>query len=71
MTHRQRNIAVEARADLILTDEPSVDAYAAYFEAQMHRSKVRGLLRAVDLWFARAVPPQGIFRWWHARTGHG
>jgi hypothetical protein len=71
MTHRQRNIAVEARADLILTDERSVDAYAAYFEAQMHRGKVRRLLWAVYLRFARAAPPQGIFRWWRTRTGHG
>ncbi len=56
MTRRQRNIAVEAHADLILADEPSVEAYAAYFETQMHRGKVRRLLGTVYLWFVRAGP---------------
>jgi hypothetical protein len=37
MTHRQRNKAVEAQADLILADEPSLEAYAAYFETQIRR----------------------------------
>jgi hypothetical protein len=41
------------RADLILADEPSVEAYAAYFETQMHRNKVRRLLYTSYLWFAR------------------
>jgi len=54
MTRRQRNLTVEARADLILADEPSVEAYAAYFETQMHRGKVRRLLYRSYLWFARA-----------------
>ena len=54
MTHRQRNIAVEAHADLILADESSIEAYAAYFETQMHRGKVRRLLYTSYLWFARA-----------------
>ena len=54
MTRRQRNIAVEARADLILADEASVEVYAAYFETQMHRGKVRRLLYTRYLWFARA-----------------
>ena len=54
MTGWQRNKVVEARADLILADEPSVEAYAAYFETQMHRSKVRRLLYTSYLWFARA-----------------
>jgi hypothetical protein len=44
MTRRQRNIAVEARADLILADEASVEAYAAYFKTQMHHGKARRLL---------------------------
>jgi hypothetical protein len=56
MTRRQRNIAVEARADLILAEEPSVKAYSAYFETQMHRGKVRRLLATVSLWFVRAGP---------------
>jgi hypothetical protein len=55
MTRRQRNIAVEARADLILADEPLVEAYAAYFETQMHCGKVRRLLYAGYIWLARAV----------------
>ena len=54
MTSRQRNKVVEARADLILADEPSVEAYAAYFETQVHRGTVRRLLYASYLWLARA-----------------
>jgi hypothetical protein len=54
MTRRQRTIAVEAHADLILADEPSAEAYAAYFETQMRRGKVRRLLYTSYLWFARA-----------------
>ncbi len=54
MTGRQRNKVVEARADLILADEPSVESYAAYFETQMHRGKVRRLLYSSYLWSARA-----------------
>jgi hypothetical protein len=54
MTRRQRSIAVEAHADLILADEPSVEAYAAYFETQMRRGKVRRLLYTSYLWYARA-----------------
>jgi hypothetical protein len=54
MTGRQRNKVVEARAELILADQPSVEAYAAYFETQMHRGKVRRLLFTSYLWFARA-----------------
>ena len=54
MTRRQRTQVVEANADLILADEPSVEAYAAYFDTQMHRGKVRRLLYASYLWFARA-----------------
>ncbi len=54
MTRRQRNITVRVRADLILADEPSVQAYTAYFETQMHRGKVRRLLYTRYLWFARA-----------------
>jgi hypothetical protein len=53
MTRWQRNLAVEARADLILADEPSVQAYAAYFETQLQRAKIRRLLYAVYLQFAR------------------
>jgi hypothetical protein len=54
MTGRQRSKVVEAHADLILADEPSAEAYAAYFETQMHRGKVRRLLLTSYLWFARA-----------------
>ena len=55
MTRRQRNIAVEARADLILADELLVEAYAAHFDTQMRRGKVRRLLYIGYVWFARAV----------------
>ena len=54
MTRSQRTKVVEARADLILADEPSAQTYAAYFETQMHRGKVRRLLYTSYLWFARA-----------------
>lgn len=54
MTGRQRDEVVEARADLILADELSVEAYAAYFETAMHRGTVRRLLHTVEAWFARA-----------------
>ena len=54
MTRRQRNIAVEARADLILADEASVEAYAAYFKTQMHHGKAPRLRYTSYLWFARA-----------------
>ena len=54
MTRRQRNMTVETRTDLILTDAPSVEAYAAYFETQMRRSKVRILLYTSFRWIARA-----------------
>ena len=54
MTRRQRTKVVEARADIILADEPSAEAYATYFETQMHRGKVRRLFYTSYLWFARA-----------------
>ena len=54
MTRRQRSIAVEARADLILAGKPSAKAYAAHFETQMRSGKVRRLLCIRYLWFARA-----------------
>jgi hypothetical protein len=41
MTRRQRNNAVEARADLILAEEASLEAYVAYFETQMRRGTAR------------------------------
>jgi hypothetical protein len=54
MTGRQRNKVVQARAELILADQPSVEAYAAHFETQMRCGKVRRLLFTSHLWFARA-----------------
>ena len=41
MTRRQRDNVVEARADLILAEEPSLKAYVAYFETQMRRGIAR------------------------------
>jgi hypothetical protein len=54
MTGWQRNEVVEARAELILADQPSAEAYAAYFETQMHRVSMRRLLFTSYLWLARA-----------------
>jgi len=54
MTRRQRSMTVEVRADLILADGPSVQAYAAHFETQVHRGTVRRLLFTSYLWLARA-----------------
>jgi hypothetical protein len=51
MTRRQGNITVEARADLVLADEPSAKAYAAYFEAQLRSGKIRRLLYTSYQWF--------------------
>jgi hypothetical protein len=54
MTSRQRNKVVEVRAELILADQPSVEAYAAHFEIQMRWAKLRRLLFTSYLWLARA-----------------
>jgi hypothetical protein len=54
MTGWQRTQVVEANTDLILADEPSARAYAAYFETQMHRGTMRRLPYASFLWLARA-----------------
>ena len=54
MTRRQRDKVVEALADLTLAEEPSLKAYAAYFEAQMHRGKAHRLLYAGYRWLTRA-----------------
>jgi hypothetical protein len=54
MTRRQRDQAVETHADLILAEEPSRKAYAAHFEAQMHRGWGRRLLSASYRWLTRA-----------------
>jgi hypothetical protein len=67
MIRRQRNKLVEVRADLILADEVSSEAYVIHFESQMRRSKVRKLLYTSFLQFARSgamtgLNPVGI--WW-------
>jgi hypothetical protein len=54
MTRRQRNELVAVRAAVILADDPTVKAYAVHFEAQMRRGKVRRLLYASFVHFARA-----------------
>lgn len=53
MTHRQRSKVVEAQADLILADEPSLKAYAAYFETQVRRGKAYRLLATSYWWLTR------------------
>jgi hypothetical protein len=64
MTRWRRNMAVEARAALILAYEPSARAYTAHFERQMRGGQLRRLLFTSHLRFARAgmVRRQG-FRW--------
>jgi len=54
MSGWQRTIVVKARADLILADKPSVQAYAVHFESQLHRVKARRLLDFRYRWFSRA-----------------
>jgi hypothetical protein len=54
MTRRQRNNLVEARADLILGGEFTIEEYAVHFETQLHRGIVRKLLYNSYLHFARA-----------------
>jgi hypothetical protein len=48
---------VEARADLILSGEASVEAYALHSDTQMHRDALRRLLYAGYVRFARAGVP--------------
>jgi len=54
MTGRQRDKVVAARAERLLADQLSAEAYAAYFEAQMRCGGMRRLLSAGCLWLARA-----------------
>lgn len=54
MTRRQRHELVAVRAHLILADGPAVEAYKLHFERQLRREKVRGLLRAIYVQYARA-----------------
>jgi hypothetical protein len=44
----------ETRADLILADELSIEAYRRHFETQVHRGRIRRLLHASYLHLARA-----------------
>jgi hypothetical protein len=46
MTGKRRSAIVEARADLIMCEETSAEAYGLYFEAQMRRGTIRRLLCA-------------------------
>jgi hypothetical protein len=64
MTGRQRSKVVEAHADLILADEPSVEAYAAYFETQMHRGKVQAVLYQLPMVRPRLERPDRASRYW-------
>ena len=56
MTPRQRTKVVEERADLILADQDSAEAHAAYFETQMHFRMVRVRLYSSWLWLGKATP---------------
>jgi hypothetical protein len=44
----------ETRADLILADGPSIEAYGHHFETQVHRGRIRQLLYASYRHLARA-----------------
>jgi hypothetical protein len=67
MPGRRRSELVEAHADLILSGELSAGAYMVHFEVQMRRSRLRRLLHAGYVYFARAgavqvgVDPRGIW----------
>jgi len=53
MNGRRDNELVEARADLILVGELSIKAYGRHFETQMRGGRIRRLLYASFLHFAR------------------
>ena len=53
MTRRQRDELVAVRTDFILAEAAAVEAYRLHFEAQMRRGKIRGLLHASYVHFAR------------------
>jgi hypothetical protein len=60
MTDWRRGALVEARADLILSDQSSAEAYAFHFEAQMRYGTIRRLLNIglrVLRWVAQASGP--------------
>ena len=54
MNRRRDSELIEARADLILVDELSAKVYGLHFETQMRRGRIRRLLYATCLHFARA-----------------
>jgi hypothetical protein len=60
MTRRQRSQLVAVRAEFILADEPAVQAYMLHFEAQLRRGKLRRLLSASYIHFARAAMLSGL-----------
>jgi hypothetical protein len=53
MNGRRDNELVEARAELILAGELSIKAYGRHFETQMRGGRIRRLLYASCLHFAR------------------
>ena len=55
MTGWRRNALVEARADLILSDQAATEAYAFHFEAQMRHGTIRHLLNIGLRMFRRAA----------------
>jgi hypothetical protein len=54
MTRSQHDQLVKTRTDLILGGELTAEVYAAHFEIQMHRGKVRDRLYTAYIHFARA-----------------
>lgn len=53
MDGRRDDELVEARAELILAGELSIEAYGRHFETQMRGGRIRRLLHAGFLHFAR------------------
>jgi hypothetical protein len=62
MTRSQRDKTVEAHADLILAEQHSLRTYAAHFETQMRRGKMRGLLCAGRRWLRPGSALRGSLR---------
>lgn len=67
VSHGRRARLVEERADLIFATDLGLHAFAAHFEAQMRRGRIRRLLYASYLFWARAgtalagLDPQGVW----------
>jgi len=69
MTGRRRSELVEARADLILSDQARAEAYASHFETQMRHSTIRRPSKIglrILLWFVQAPGLGWVEPWWNS-----